>query len=73
MKCDVCENASKCLDHMEIPNIDGCTSGIPSRKVPANADKIRTMTDKELAETLSMWDSSMDKDEWLEWLQSEAE
>lgn len=38
-----------------------------------NADRIRSMTDEELAEIISEWDSGMDKEEWLNWLQSEAE
>lgn len=50
MKCNKCSNANVCLDHVEIPSLSGCTSGIPDRKVPTNADKIRGMSDEELAE-----------------------
>lgn len=46
MKCNKCNNANVCLDHVEIPSLSGCTSGIPDRKVPTNADKIRNMSDK---------------------------
>ena len=76
MKCDVCESASKCLDHIEIPTLSGCTSGIPTRKVLANADRIRSMSDEELAEFLAEHDLSLDDNnlpmpnDWLEWLQS---
>ena len=52
MKCNKCSNANICLDHIEIPSLSGCTSGIPDRKVPTNADKIRNMSDEELAEQL---------------------
>lgn len=52
MKCNKCSNANICLDHIEILSLSGCTSGIPDRKVPTNADKIRTMSDEELAELL---------------------
>ena len=41
MKCNKCSNANICLDHIEIPSLSGCTSGIPDRKVPTNADKTR--------------------------------
>ena len=52
MKCINCNNAGKCLDHREIPDLAGCTSGIPDRKAKTNADRIRNMTDEELAEWL---------------------
>lgn len=52
MKCNKCSNVNICLDHIEIPSLSGCTSGIPDRKVPTNADKIRNMSDEELAELL---------------------
>lgn len=53
MKCNKCNNANVCLDHVEIPSLSGCTSGIPDRKVPTNADKIRNMSDKELVELIT--------------------
>lgn len=52
MKCNKCSNANICLDHIEFPSLSGCTSGIPDRKVPTNADKIRSMSDEEMAEYL---------------------
>lgn len=52
MKCNKCSNANICLYHIEIHSLSGCTSGIPDRKVPTNADKIRNMSDEELAELL---------------------
>ena len=85
MKCDECNNANICSDHIELPSLVGCTSGIPDRKVTTNADRIRNMSDEELADTL--FDSCLEvmhKDEChadvemckkciLDWLQSEAE
>ena len=47
MKCNECSNANICLDHIEILSLDGCTSGIPDRKVITNADRIRNMSDEE--------------------------
>lgn len=41
MKCNKCSNANICLDHVEIPSLSGCTSGIPDCKVPTDADKTR--------------------------------
>lgn len=54
MKCNDCNNANICLDHIEILSLGGCTSGIPDRKVITNADKIREMSDEELAEFLDI-------------------
>lgn len=78
MKCDECNNANICLDHIEFPSLGGCTSGMPDRKVITNADRIRNMSDEELAEFLVKYDISLEDKEtepnnWLEWLQSEAE
>lgn len=49
MKCDECKNANICLDHREEETLVGCTSGMPDRKVTTNADRIRNMSDEELA------------------------
>ena len=79
MKCYECNNANICLDHIELPSLAGCTSGIPDRKVITNADRIRSMTDEELAEFLAtvtsdvICGSSWDYDGWIKELQSEAE
>ncbi len=32
MKCNECNNANICLDHIELPSLIGCTSGIPDHK-----------------------------------------
>lgn len=50
MKCNECNNANICLDHINFPTFIGCTSGIPDHKVTTNADNIRNMSDEELAE-----------------------
>lgn len=86
MKCDECNNANICLDHIRFPRLYGCTSGIPDHKVTTNADRIRNMSDEELMEFMScpymkdMYDECVHG--WhdydcskckLEWLQSEAE
>ena len=41
-----------------------------------NADRIRSMTDEELAENMSdwqWWGGGLDQKDWLEWLQQPAE
>lgn len=53
MKCDECNNANICLDHIEFPSLGGCTSGMPDRKVITNADRIRNMSDEELVELIA--------------------
>lgn len=55
MKCKECKNADICLDHREEKRLFGCTSGEPDRRVATNADRIRSMTDEELAEILSSY------------------
>lgn len=76
MKCDTCNNVAKCLDRVNIPSLLGCTSGIPSHTIPTNADKLRHMSDEELAEFLAKHDLWLGDDvfpmtdDWLEWLQS---
>ena len=80
MKCVDCQNQGMCLDHKEQPSLIGCTSGIPQRKKQTNADRIRSMSDEELAEflthaeTLGYNDSSLSGNlEMIKWLQSEVE
>lgn len=87
MKCNECSNANICLDHIEILSLDGCTSGIPDRKVITNADRIRNMSDEELLDficsietyeegsvkTIGNGVSMHTVTEVREWLQSEAE
>lgn len=87
MKCNECSNANICLDHIEILSLDGCTSGIPDRKVITNADRIRNMSDEELLDficSIETYDEGSVKTiengvsmhtvtEVRVWLQSEAE
>lgn len=84
MKCRECKNADICLDHREEKRLFGCTSGEPDRKVATNADRIRSMTDEELAFFLCevkadyQWVDQRYPDEdaagdWEEWLRSESE
>lgn len=43
------------------------------KKPQTNADRIRSMTDEELAEIFAQYNISLDKDGWLEWLRAESE
>lgn len=50
----------------------GCNRRV--RRV-TNGDRIRAMTDEELAEKLSFWDNSplyASKEKWFDWLKEEA-
>lgn len=86
MKCIDCQNAEMCLDHNENQSLIGCTSGIPERKKQTNADRIRSMSDEELAMNMmcpnenGLGDIECDKSDncncyecLLKWLQSEVE
>lgn len=78
MKCDECNNANICLDHIEFPSLGGCTSGMPDRKVITNADRIRNMSDEELADFLITFKNTFGEEyegeaSCMEWLQSEVE
>ena len=53
MKCEECNKANICLDHIRFPSICGCRSGIPGHKVTTNADRIRNMSDEEMAERIA--------------------
>lgn len=54
MKCEECQYIGKCKEKSKEPNLIGCTSGIPVEKmgIRTNADRIRAMTNEELAEFL---------------------
>lgn len=89
MKCVDCQNQGICLDHKEQPSLIGCTTGIPQRKKQTNADRIRSMSDEELAdfieqvstdsmETISFGAKEYEeiwehKETALQWLRSEVE
>lgn len=51
-KCSECKYIRSCKQKAECPDLWGCTSGIPIEKmgIKTNADKIRAMTNRELAE-----------------------
>lgn len=52
MKCAECKYLEKCKEKANMPNLGGCTSGIPIEKmgIRTNGDAIRAMTNQELAE-----------------------
>lgn len=55
MKCVECKYIGNCKEKAKEPNLIGCTSGIPVEKmwIRTNADRIRAMTNEELAEFLA--------------------
>ena len=81
-KCVECANKSDCVDsHAQI--IACMSNGYPDYKPQTNADRIRSMSDEELAKYLAWledteacyeWELYGDKDrinEWHEWLKEE--
>lgn len=70
--CDRCDNAFHCL-----LNYDGKSCRNNRTVEPTNADRIRAMTDEELAEWLDNNDSNFPisdgGEHWLSWLKSPVE
>ena len=52
---------------------DECVEIVKECRPQTNADRIRSMTDEELAEIFAQYNISLDKDGWLEWLKAESE
>lgn len=86
MKCAECKFSGNCKEKAKEPNLIGCTSGIPVEKmgIRTNADRIRAMTNAELADFLCkvksdyQWaDHEFPSEDacgdWDEWLESEVE
>lgn len=63
MKCAECSYNGNCKEKSERPDLCGCTSGIPIEKmdIKTNEDRIRAMTNQELAEFLLIFDDATDK------------
>jgi hypothetical protein len=62
-----------CLDYGE----DGCKSNGGCGRPPTNADRIRSMTDEELADEILSWFNWLNAVEWddkriIEWLKQEV-
>lgn len=70
----------KCLKHSDNNVLSFCVDGPCSDEMPTNADRIRAMTDEELAKTLDMScppDTSCNDGQncvkcWKDWLQQPA-
>ena len=76
MKHDGCKLCKYEHCSMESKECLGCTQNATDKyKRMTNADRIRSMSDEELAEFLAnfAWDNEPTKKETYEWLQSEAE
>jgi hypothetical protein len=52
---------------------DECFEIVKECRPQTNADRIRSMTDEELAEIFAQYNISLDKDGWLEWLKAESD
>ena len=67
----ICNNKKCSIGECDQP--ETCTAYVP---VITNADRIRAMSDEELAENMSDWQcwcGGLDPKDWLEWLQKPAE
>lgn len=55
MKCVDCKYIGNCKEKAKEPDLSGCTSGIPIEKmgIKTNGDRIKKMTNEELADFLS--------------------
>ena len=66
--CDRCKEAARCC-----LNYDGKNCRRSRTIEPTNADKIRAMTDEELAEFLcDVWRDGCQPGDWLNWLKQEV-
>ena len=64
-------NNGKCKKFSDEKYTSWCTEGICGAETPSNADRIRAMSDEELAENLC--DKRLTKEMWLKWLKQPAE
>ena len=70
----ICENCLKTLCRRQRDDTIGCSMFVS--KVVSNADRIRAMSDEELAESLEDWQDwggGLTKELWLEWLKQPAD
>lgn len=68
--------SGKSSEHLSFADRDMAVIGAflrDKKKPQTNADRIRSMTDEELAEIFAQYNISLDKDGWLEWLRAESE
>ena len=77
--CAYCTEDGYCKKYSDEEVTSWCVQGPCKDERPARADKIRAMTDEEMASFLSCIDTSWkpaysrkDRDEWLDWLKQEA-
>ena len=78
--CVYCTEDGYCEKYSDEEVTSWCVQSPCKDEKPSNADRIRAMTDEELAEFLSCIDTSWkpaysrkDRDEWLDWLQQEVD
>lgn len=68
--CKTCEKRYACIMYEPIATVAGCSYFVRQKKVvKTNADRIRAMTDEELAEWL---EKHCFQYGWLDWLKREA-
>lgn len=84
-ECKYRASNGECLYQKQFPYIEYCVDGpCPNYTAMTNADHIRAMTDEELAEQIiecvefeffrvKVGIRPNNKEEWLEWLEAEAE
>ena len=67
------EDCPRCRYNSTEENCRGCFEGSNFRPKQTNADRIRNMTDEELADWLIMNGDGSDYKTWLEWLKQETD
>lgn len=76
MKCVDCKYIGKCKEKAKMPDLGGCTSGIPIERmgIRTNGDRIRKMTNEELAEFFAkQFCHGIGENLIREWLESEVD
>ena len=78
--CVYCTEDGYCKKYSDEEVTSWCVQSPCKDEKPSNADRIRAMTDEELAEFLSCIDTSWkpvysrkDRNEWLDWLEQEVD
>ena len=71
--CVNCTEDGYCKKYSDEEVKSWCVQGPCEDERPSNADRIRAMTDEELADWLIMNGDGSDYETWLEWLKQEAE
>lgn len=71
--CVYCTEDGHCKKYSDDEVTSWCVQGPCKDERPSNADKLRAMSDEELADWLVMNGNGEDYKTWLNWLKQEAD